>query len=201
MIKEMMLIGTLAFSNDVSVPPVEDNTTTSIVEEDPSKEEIENVLKEWFSPEVIATIMSWVTYLGTIIGLVVSLKRLKAKNNLTLESVQDVIVKSLEGQISDDVKKELDKFLPEMLLTLQKTNDINKVLTKVLALSQENTPESRVAILNVISELGVVDNKTLDIAKANIEDEVKTKAVKKEEKLKAVEKIESETKIDDGTTL
>lgn len=201
MIKEMMLIGTLAFSNDVSVPPVEDNTTTSIVEEDTSKEEIENVLKEWFSPEVIATIMSWVTYLGTIIGLVVSLKRLKAKNNLTLESVQDVIVKSLEGQISDDVKKELDKFLPEMLLTLQKTNDINKVLTKVLALSQENTPESRVAILNVISELGVVDNKTLDIAKANIEDEVKTKAVKKEEKLKAVEKIESETKIDDGTTL
>lgn len=201
MIKEMMLIGTLAFSNDVSVPPVEDNTTTSIVEEDTSKEEIENVLKEWFSPEVIATIMSWVTYLGTIIGLVVSLKRLKAKNNLTLESVQDVIVKSLEGQISDDVKKELDKFLPEMLLTLQKTNDINKVLTKVLALSQENTPESRVAILNVISELGVVDNKTLEIAKANIEDEVKTKAVKKEEKLKAVEKIESETKIDDGTTL
>lgn len=201
MIKEMMLIGTLAFSNDVSVPPIEDNTTTSIVEEDTSKEEIENVLKEWFSPEVIATIMSWVTYLGTIIGLVVSLKRLKAKNNLTLESVQDVIVKSLEGQISDDVKKELDKFLPEMLLTLQKTNDINKVLTKVLALSQENTPESRVAILNVISELGVVDNKTLDIAKANIEDEVKTKAVKKEEKLKAVEKIESETKIDDGTTL
>lgn len=201
MIKEMMLIGTLAFSNDVSVPPIEDNTTTSIVEEDTSKEEIENVLKEWFSPEVIATIMSWVTYLGTIIGLVASLKRLKAKNNLTLESVQDVIVKSLEGQISDDVKKELDKFLPEMLLTLQKTNDINKVLTKVLALSQENTPESRVAILNVISELGVVDNKTLDIAKANIEDEVKTKAVKKEEKLKAVEKIESETKIDDGTTL
>ena len=55
------------------------------------------------------------------------------------------------------------------------------IFAKILALSQENTPESRIAILNLISELGVVTKEIVDNAKVIVEDAVKQEEEKKEQ--------------------
>ena len=47
------------------------------------------------------------------------------------------------------------------------------IFAKCLALSQENTPESRVAILNELSELRISDAKTLEEVKSYIEERIK----------------------------
>ena len=85
-----------------------------------------------------------------------------------------------------------------MLATQEKTNEVLAIFSKIIALGQENTPESRVAILNLIEELGTVGKETLQATEEAIHEEVK-----------AVEehKAEVEAKLDeiieeyDGTSI
>lgn len=138
-------------------------------------------VKEYLSAEKVAMYMSWIAYIGTIIGLVANLNKLKKSNNLTLEKVKDMITVSLKEVVSGEVASNIDKFLPSLLNAQEKTNDILKTFSKILALSQENTPESRVAILHLIEELGTASKEVIDNAKVAIETEVQLAEEHKEE--------------------
>ena len=58
----------------------------------------------------------------------------------------------------------------------KQVGDITPVLNsfaKILALSQENTPESRLAILELIQSIGNVSTKIIENAKTEVENQIK----------------------------
>ena len=83
-------------SNEVSV-----TSETNVIEE--NKEKIEDKLNEWFSPQVVALIMSLLGYIGTILGLANSLKKLKKEKNLTAQDVKEQVCAELEKVVSKQV--------------------------------------------------------------------------------------------------
>lgn len=122
------------------------------------------------------------------------------KKNLTAENVKNLIMKELGDKVDESVRKQLESAITSLTKTAERQNEVLSLLAKVSALSQENTPESRVAILDLISRLGVVDKEDLDNAKASIENEVAEKKALEEETNNTVDKIIEEHKEEDNGT-
>lgn len=182
-----------------------ESTSTTTEETTETKTEVDEV-KEWlgqfFSADKVAMYLSWVAYIGTIIGLVANIKKLKNANQMTLKNVRDEI----EKVIGDEVKKDIDAILPKVLKTQESTNDILSIFSKILALSQENTPESRVAILDLISRLGTTGQEVVDNAKEVIAEEQRLIEEHKDEINKKLDEIigeekEEESQSYDGTSI
>lgn len=178
----------------------EETTTTETetkTDEDKKVEEQVNQVWEdfkvwaskWLEPTTIATISSWITYLGTIIALIMKLRNAKINNSLTVEKVRDELNATLGDKVDVALKKELESYIPGLIDVINNQQKILEVFSKIMALSQENTPESRVAILNLIASLGVVD--TTEQKKA-IEEQVKVEQEKQEEKDSTLESIINE---------
>ena len=170
---------------------------TEEVEEDAWSQFVE----EYLNADKVAMYMSWVAYIGTIIGLAVNIKKLKKTNNLTLENVRGDVLKELKHVVTEAVTEEVQKFLPALTDAQNKTNDVLKIFSKILALSQENSPESRLAILNLIEELGNIGKEVTDAAKQFIEEEVKAIEEHKEEVEEKLNEIIDSMDSYDGTSI
>ena len=186
--KKVLLILFLVFGL-LLIPAVKVSAATDETEEPEVVETVEETedgwfesfWKEYFSAEKIAMYMSWLAYIGTIIGLVVKLKKLAANNQLTLKDVINATKDTIKEISAAEIQAQTEKFLPDLIKVQEKTNNLLGSISKILALSQENTPESRVAILQVIENMGVVAKEVTETAKVVIEEEVKLIEEKKEE--------------------
>lgn len=181
----------------------EDSTTT----DDSKKEETKNEIKEWLSkflePQQVAMIMTWITYAATIFGLIVKCYQLAKQKTLTAESVKDLIMKDLGDKIDESVANQLTTAIVSLNKTAKNQNEVLALLTKVMALSQENTPESRIAILELISQLGVVKNEEIEEMKETINKEVEDKKAVEEKTNESVDTIIETYKVsdDNGTSV
>lgn len=197
----------LGVSADGEATPSSSMETTSAVVsegslEEPSDGTAVDEVREWvdrfLSPDKVAMYMSWVAYIGTIIGLVASIKRLKQNNNLTLKNVSDEVQGKLELIVSKQVADQFGKIAPKIIEGQEQANEIMAIFAKILALSQENTPESRVAILDLIEKLGTVSRDITETAKEAIEEgKVFAEETKKELDRKVDEIVDSY----DGTSI
>lgn len=173
--------------------PVEVETT------EPTKvDEVKEWFDKFFSPQMVAMYMSWLTYIGTIIGLVANIKRLHKSNNLTLKNVSDEIEKLLAEVISEKVAEQFGKIAPKLINGQEKSNEIMSIFAKILALSQENTPESRVAILDLIEQLGVVSKEVVETAKEVV---IESKELAEQAKEELDKKIDQIVENYDGTSI
>lgn len=198
-------------STDVSEPstditePETPETPETPTEED--KFDWQAWAKEFLSPQVITTITTLLAFLATIMKLAYSLKDLKKKNQLTIEAVNDLVISEMKKVMPEEISSNIDKYMPEIVAYEKKSNDIMIAFSKILALAQENTPEARTAILNIIQELGILNNSTIDSAKETIakqEEEKKAEEIKKADDVQKIieetEKKSSKEKFD-GTSL
>ena len=210
MIKTLLLISALTFTpmadEEVPTEPTTGETTPTEPTETTTEETAKNELKEWLEkflePQQVAMIMTWITYAATIIGVLYKFYQMAKQKNLTAENVRDEIMKELGDKVDDSVKNQLASSITSVAKTVERQNEVLALLTKIMALSQENTPESRVAILDLISRLGVVDKEDLDNAKASIENEVAEKKALEEETNNTVDTIiENHKEEDNGTSI
>ena len=176
-------------SNEVSV-----TSETNVIEE--NKEKIEDKLNYWFSPQVVALIMSLLGYIGTILGLANSLKKLKKEKNLTAQDVKEQVCAELEKVVSKQVVEKVATYFDSAEKMQKEIKDVLETFAKILALSQENTPESRVAILELIQRLGNNTNGMIETIKETINTQEKEKEEKKQANDEKLNKI-----IDDGTSI
>lgn len=210
MIKELLLISALTFSpmNTEDTTPSEPTTgettepteTETPKEEDSVKEEIKAWLEKFLEPQQVAMIMTWITYAATIIGLIYKLSQLAKSKSLSNENIKNLILTELGDKVDESVKNQLASAITSLTKTAERQNEVLSLLAKVSALSQENTPESRVAILDLISRLGVVDNADIESAKETINQEVAEKKALEEETNNTVDKIIEEHKEEDNGT-
>lgn len=157
--------------------------TTEVVEE------TSDWVDKWLSPDKVATYFSYLLYLGTIIGLVANIKKLKQSNNLTLKNVSDDVKNTLINNITTSVNESMEKYLPMIVASQEKSNEIMSIFAKILTLSQENTPESKVAILDLIQQLGTVNSELVDLVKKFVVDTQKAIEEKQEKVEKELDEI------------
>lgn len=207
MIKQILLMGALTFAplntEEDTTPPtqekgdVADETTT-----DENSFDWKAWLEQWFTPSQVAMIMTWVTYAGTIIGLIAKCYSLAKQKTLTAENVKSLIMKELGDKIDESVANNLTSAIVSINKTVENQNEVLALLTKVMALSQENTPESRIAILELISRLGVIDNKEIEEMKETVNKQVEeTKAVETKTNESVDTIIETYKENEDGTSI
>lgn len=141
--------------------------------------------KDWLSPEMITNIIGVATTITSVITLVVRLLRMAKEKTLTVEALRDELNGTIGDKIDATLKNELDNAIPNLVKTINNQKEIINVLCKVVALSQENSPQSRIAITELISTIGVDTSSS----KQAIENEVKEQEAKKEKTNEELERI------------
>lgn len=185
---------------------VEETETQTEESETPAEEkeefDIQEYLAKWFEPSQIAMIMSWVAYAGTILGLVVKVKQLAKQKQTTAEQVKDLVLDEIKKSINEEVADKVKPYLDGVVKINANTNDLMKVFTKVLALSQVNDAQSRLAILELIASLGVLDKELIEEATKQVEEQVETEEENKNEALEQIDEIIEDTSSEeDGTSI
>ena len=143
-------------------------------------------LKGYITPETITVRITVFSFLVALLKLVSVVKDEKTRKIMTMEN----LLKNLSIQNAEEYEKEKDALMKLIVSLITPLIQYSEAMAKVLALSQENTPESRVAILDIIQSLGVIDKNLIEQAKTVVSEEVTTKEEKKKvvvEQLQAIE--------------
>lgn len=159
--------------------------------------------KEWLSPQVLTTVTAVLTALVAVLKMVASLKSMAKNKQLTIDGVNEIVVSNLKECVSKEVADKIDAYMPEIIAYEKKSSDIMIAFSKILALAQENTPEARKAILEVIQELGIISNNAVESAKKTIEKQEEAKKAEEAKKTDDLNKIVEETSkpTENGTTI
>ena len=135
-------------------------------------------LKGYITPETITVCITVFSFLGALLQMVSTIKELKTQKIMTLENV----LKNLSIQNAEEFDKEKNILVSTIIELITPLIEYSEAMAKVLALSQENTPESRVAILEIVQSLGTIDKDLVEKAKNVVVNET----IEKEEKKKVV---------------
>lgn len=162
---------------------------------DDAKEGLEEFLGNWFTADKVAMIMSWITYACTLIVLAVKLRNAIKDKSLTITDVKDAVLQAVDGKVDEAIKEKMGEYLDKAEASQESVKKVLDAFAKILALSQDGSAESRVAILEVLSQLGSVDEKTIKEAKKSVEEDKASKESTKE----ALEEVASQK--DDGTSI
>lgn len=156
-------------------------------------------LKGIFTPENVALIVGWVTtaitLIATVCKLASSLKALKQKSDVQATDITNVVVDTLNKIVDSKVNDKLNQAIKPVVEFLQKNQNTTEALAKIIALSQENTPESRVAILDIIANMNVLPTALIESAKEDIKQEQEQEKQEQEQTVAKLEglKVEDET--------
>ena len=181
-------------------------TPTPDTPDTPDKEatfDWEEWAKEWLSPQVLTTVTAVLTALVAVLKMVASLKSMAKNKQLTIDGVNEIVVSNLKECVSKEVADKIDAYMPEIIAYEKKSSEIMIAFSKILSLAQENTPEARKAILEVIQELGIINNTAVESAKKTIEKQEEAKKAEEAKKTDDLNKIVEETSkpTDNGTTI
>jgi hypothetical protein len=161
--------------------------TSEVVEE---KFDFGEWLEKNFTATTITTITSVLTMLAVVIKLASYAKSLTKEKNITTEQVKNEVVSILETTNKESVEKSINELIAPLEEEIGSITPVLNAFAKILALSQENTAESRIAILELIQELGNVSGKIVEKAKAEVEKQVEEETKSQEEKVETLTAIE-----------
>lgn len=159
-------------------------------------------LQTTFTAENVALIVTWIgtaiTLLATVFKMASSLKVLKNKSDAQITDVTNAVKETLEQIATTTTNAEIKKAIDPILTYLQKSNQTNEVLAKIIALSQDTSAESKIAILDLIASLNVLPSGLIDGAKQDI---VTTEEQEQQEAEATKEALEDlKTGVDETTT-
>ena len=178
-------------SSSIESTTVVESSTVLPPEENVEEEEFD--LGVWLEKTFTA---EFFTNLGSIgVGIFALLKMygqnktLTTSKILTHQEIADLVLKEIN-------KKENNNFSQYIapLVELVKTNIASsKDLAKIISLMIENTPQSRLAILEIIEKMGSVDTSFIEENKQKIYTEIEEEKKEKEATIEELDNIEKET--------
>lgn len=153
-----------------------------------------NTFVSYMTPQTITSITAVMMFLVATLKLISMVKTLNKQKAMTLENVKQVLLDALKSQNQEEVQKAINDVLTPVLKAVNEINPYLQTFAKILALSQENTPTSRLAILELIENMGKTDTQVVDNAKEVVKEEVVKQEEVKNEQLKMLEEIEYKNK-------
>ena len=142
-------------------------------------------IKGYLTPETITVCITVFSFLVALLKMVSVIKDLKTQKAMTMEN----LLKNLTILNAEEYEKEKQDLVKTIIDLIQPLLAYSEAMAKVLALSQENTPESRVAILEIIQSLGTIDANLIDKAKLLVAEQETEKEEKKQAKIERLEEI------------
>lgn len=142
-------------------------------------------IKGYLTPETITVCITVFSFLVALLKMVSVIKDLKTQKAMTMEN----LLKNLTILNAEEYEKEKQDLMKTIIDLIQPLLAYSEAMAKVLALSQENTPESRVAILEIIQSLGTIDANLIDKAKLLVAEQENEKEEKKQAKIERLEEI------------
>ena len=181
-------------TEDTSV--IEEPTSTETEVTEPTKPTPTDIVdyvgewvSEWLSPMTITSITAIVSLLGAVLYLINQLKKLAKDKALTTDDVCAKVTEALKTIGSETTNNAILDVVKPIEERVDKMTPILVDFSKILALSQENTPESRIAILDIIEHLGTIGKEITDNSKKVVETEVAVIEEKKEETNKKIDEV------------
>ena len=167
--------------------------------------EFVNIPKDkWSEILTVENVLLFVQFLLTTLfssGYFIALYKSKKVKAQTANEISNAV----ESTVNDTVKNVLDKFLADLFKTTvenisEKTDGIAEtmqVMARCFALSQEGTPESRLAIMEELTKLKTNEAELSDKIKNIINEAIENNNKIQEEKMKTLEELkEANDKID-----
>lgn len=148
-----------------------------------------NWCKEYFTPETITVITTVILFLVALLKLVSVIVKLKKEQHTTLDVVEANLKTALTTQNKEELNNAINNVVNPIKKDVEEIKPYLEAFAKILALSQENTPQSRVAILDVLANMGKTDNALLETTRETIQEEVIETEKKKLEKVEKLDKI------------
>ena len=148
-------------------------------------------LEEHFTAQTITTITSVLTMLAVVLKLVSYTKSLAKDKATTIDEVKNQVVEILQSTNKESVEKSINELVAPLEKEVGSITPVLNAFAKILALSQENTPESRLAILELIQELGNVSGNVVAKAKSEVNKQVEEEQKEQEEKIDLLTEIET----------
>ena len=188
---------------------VENEPTT----EEPTTNENENVVvvdgeekfdfgewvREFFTPERITMITSWVSWATTIIVIAIKWVKVFKQKNATIEDVEKLVKETIDQVLTEELKKEILPKLDELDSNFKnykaKESEQREALARIIALSQQNDASSRVAILREIASLGLIDKEIIESAEKVIVATEQANVEATEQAVNKLDEIISETEV------
>lgn len=192
--------------------------TTEVVEtepttEEPTTSENENVVvvdgeekfdfgewvREFFTPERITMITSWVSWATTIIIIAIKWVKVFKQKNATIDDVEKLVKETINQVLTEELKKEILPKLDELDSNFKnykaKESEQREALARIIALSQQNDASSRVAILREIASLGLIDKEIIESAEKVIVANEQAKVEETEQAVNKLDEIINETEV------
>ena len=148
---------------------------------------------EWseiFSVENILTFISWgITTLLSSGFLLTLIKNKKIRSKTAEEisvSVENKVEKASAKAITTFLTETLEPVTNKMSTGLNDMEEAMKILVRCFVLSQENTPESRLAIIKELTNLKTTSQELSEQVKAMIDEEILKRAQVEQEKAKSI---------------
>lgn len=144
-------------------------------------------------PDTIIAIVKWLLDGGILIALI----RYYVKDKKLEKKLEDKVQTTINGIIPQSTKDTVNSALETTIIPIftqliTDNGEMKKALgvfAKCMALSQENTPDSRRAIIDELSGLKISDTSTIEDVKKYIENLIKEQTRKYEEAIAALGKI------------
>ena len=201
MIKTIILAGALLLSGPKYANEVEEPTTTETTEAETAegfKEKIEQLIEdnEWLKNIVNtcgviygalggASFISLVVLIARTVYNSVKNKKIEQK---TLEDVQNAVLNEVQKTVGQEVTTKIEEPIKQLTQTLVGMENLQKIIGQIVALSQEDSYKARLAILECIAGLHIIEPKIIEEAKEEI---VKEQEQEEEDKEDANEKLDT----------
>lgn len=152
--------------------------------------------KDWnnlFTVENVITLVKWVLDGGILIAMIryyVKDKRLEKRlENKVQDTMQQLVPQMTQKVVVDTITKVIEPMFNETKADYVEMMKGLNVFAKCMALAQENTPESRRAILDELSGLKIGDLETIGEIRKSIEEMIERHNKVYEETLAAIKEL------------
>ena len=148
-----------------------------------------------FTVPNLMTIGSWVVIVVGIIVLYALNRRYKKRGSTTLDEVKSSLSAEIENVCGKEMSDALSSLMSGTIKTtfeaidkkLSTVDNNSAVLMRCLLAMQENTPESRLAVTKLLTELDASEDRQSEQVRKLIEEEIAKRDAEKEERAKALE--------------
>lgn len=178
---------------------VEPTTSEVVVVDGEEKFDFGEWVREFFTPERITMITSWVSWATTIIIIAIKWAQVFKQKNATIDDVAKLVKETIDSVLTDELKKEILPKLDELESNFKnykaKESEQREALARIIALSQQNDASSRVAILREIASLGLIDKEIIENAEKVIVATEQANAEATEQAVNKLDEIINETEV------
>lgn len=148
-----------------------------------------------FNMENLFTVIGWTITTLLSSGFFVTLLKYKKIKTTTADNTTEIAKAAIDDNLSQAVttflKTTLGPTFDTISAKLSSTEEVCKVLARCFVLSQENTPESRLAIIQELTKLQTTNENLTAQVKEIINNEIKKNEELKNAKVKAIEELEA----------